>query len=401
MTESATHALALNAGSSSLKFSLYRLLDGEEEHEVFSGSVSNIGEGAGTARLSVPGSKTHLTIESMADACNVAFDWIISQQHAVDVVGHRVVHGGPAIVSPQLINQELIEVLKSLSKYAPEHLPPVLKCFALAKVAFPGVPHCACFDTAFHSSIPPVASTYALPEVHRAHGIRKFGFHGLSYEYLLSSLCQELGQEHVRALKIVFLHLGHGASLAAVSNGVSIDTTMGFTPCGGFPMSSRLGDIDPEVVLYLLDNEGVAPAELKALLNKKCGLIAFSDKGNDFRALDKAAHVQDDPSAVFAHTYFIYHLAKHVAAMVSALGGLDCLVFSAGVGENSSFVRERLCARLAYLGVELDEEQNSSKSAESRIISAAQSRVVVRVIPTNEEVVIARASVAILKALVA
>lgn len=395
-----THALALNAGSSSLKFSLWRVVEGEEEHEVYSGSVSNIGEGAGTAKFSVPGSKTHLTILTISDACAVVFDWIgAQQQQPVDVVGHRVVHGGD-IHRPQLINQELIEVLNKLSKFAPEHLPPVLECISLAKAAFPGVPHCAAFDTAFHSAMPLVASTYSMPEVYRKNGLRKYGFHGLSYEYLLSSLMEELGEEHVRGLKLVFLHLGHGASLAAVSNAAAVDTTMGFSPCGGFPMSTRLGDIDPEAILFLLDNESVPAGELKVLLNKKCGLRAFSDKGGDFRELEKAASALD-PAAAFALDYFVYHLCKHIAAMVSALGGLDCLVFTAGVGENSCLVRERVCQRLAYLGVELDVEGNKATSSAPRVISDAHSRVVVRVMPTNEEVVIARASVAVAKAIIA
>ena len=400
-----TSVLALNTGSSSLKFSCYTFTtDFPGGSLLYSGSLSRIGQQNGKFQVSDgQGSQLlppqTLPLADINAACNQMFDWIKAQptSYFPSCIGHRIVHGGPHFSNPHLINASLIETLEGLSVYAPEHLPPALKAITFAQQLFPSIPHVACFDTAFHASMPAVAKTYAVPETYRSHGLQKYGFHGLSYQYLMSVLEKESQEQSVSPSlntvipskqRILLAHLGHGASMAAVKHGHCIETTMGFSPTGGFPMSSRSGDLDPEVVLFMLQHEGVPILDMKDTLNKRSGLVAFTSKGDDMRDL-LTAEAAGDEEAHFAADYFVYHIVKHIGSLVACLGGLDVLVFSAGIGERSSPIRKRICEKLHYLGCEIDDLANE---ANLTVISTPTSSIVVRVIPTNEEIVIARLS---------
>lgn len=406
--------LTLNAGSSSLKFSCFSSGDSPfNETLLFSGSVTGVGI-SNNGKFSVCDSqKNHIVAPQITEilnldkACKLVFEWIASyilqNSLKLQVVGHRVVFGGTTYSSPQLIDDPLIEALESLSSFAPQHMPQALRSIALARLTFSScVKHIACFDTAFHRTIPTIASTYPVPQVYRDLGLQKYGFHGLSYEYLTTAISVD------QSGRVILAHLGHGCSLAAVRDGVCIDTTMGFSPCGGFPMSTRCGDVDPEVVLFLLEcgqaisgsSTETLAADLKVLLNTQCGLVALSEVGDDMRDIEAAvAHGQDRAGsrensfqrATFALDYFVHHLTKHLSGLVGVMGGLDGLVFSAGIGENSSVVRSMVCHRLQYLGVVLDETRNKVHGEHTGgVISSERSSVGVRVVKTNEELIIAR-----------
>ena len=384
--------LAVNTGSSSLKFACY----GPGETHLYQGVISRIGLASG--KFSVQdGNKTmlasnHDAFPSIDHACEAMFTWIGQQSSDWQpaVIGHRIVHGGPSFTKPQLIDADVISVIEGLAAYAPEHIPPALITIRYATTRYPDLPHVACFDTAFHRTMPKIAKTLPLPSKFTAHGLEKYGFHGLSYEFLLSTLLAE-DATRIQCSKIIIAHLGHGASLAAVKDGHCIDTTMGFSPTGGFPMSTRTGDLDPEVVLYLLDHEHVPMTDMKNVLNKKSGLLAISECSDDMK--DLLQNEESDEKCKFAVDYFVYHVSKHISALVCALGGLDILVFSAGIGEKSDVIRQRICGRLSIFGVELNDSRNA---AHDNIISSDTSKVEVRMIPTNEELVIARQSVQII-----
>lgn len=378
--------LALNTGSSSLKFACY----GPGEVLLYQGAISRIGQPSGSFSVKDGQKNPLVSVErpfpTISDACEAMFHWIATQPDALhfSLIGHRIVHGGPTYTHAVRIDEEVLRVIESLAAYAPEHIPPALKAIAFAQHKYPQTPHVACFDTAFHRTMPAVARTLPLPQEYTQHGLEKYGFHGLSYEFLLSQLLLEDRECTLRS-KIVIAHLGHGASCAAVLDGRCVETTMGFSPTGGFPMSTRTGDLDPEVVLYLLQHENVPLAEMKHLLNQKAGLLAISGYSDDQKDLLDREH--EDERCRFAVEYFVYHVCKHIAALCVSLNGLDTLVFSAGIGEKSDVTRERICARLAFLGVKLDAEKNAQHAS---IISAEDSAVTVRVMPTNEEVIIAR-----------
>eukprot|EP00349_Pseudokeronopsis_sp_Brazil_P002787 CAMPEP_0202963836 /NCGR_PEP_ID=MMETSP1396-20130829/7875_1 /ASSEMBLY_ACC=CAM_ASM_000872 /TAXON_ID= /ORGANISM="Pseudokeronopsis sp., Strain Brazil" /LENGTH=394 /DNA_ID=CAMNT_0049685413 /DNA_START=37 /DNA_END=1221 /DNA_ORIENTATION=+ len=381
--------LALNTGSSSLKFACYRCVT-DNETLVYQGSVSRIGLASGKfsaydeqGKVLVQENKSFPSIDA---ACEQMFRWIELQPPEMhpSIIGHRIVHGGPNYSHPQQITEEVMAALEEIKVYAPEHIPPALRTIAFARNAFPTLPHIACFDTAFHRTMYDVAQTYPLPVQYRHHGLQKYGFHGLSYEYLMSVLRKE-DEARTNSSKILIAHLGHGASMAAVKNGRCIDTTMGFSPAGGFPMSTRSGDLDPEVVLFLMQHEGIPIDEMKDVLNKRSGVLAISERSDDFK--DLLSFEESDPKCRFAIDYFCYHVRKHIGSLVGAMNGLDTLVFSAGIGEKSAELRRRICLGLEYLGVEIDDEKNNRHEP---VISTSSSRVSVRVINTNEEVVIAR-----------
>jgi acetate kinase len=387
-----TIVLSLNTGSSSLKFACY----GPGEALLYQGAISRIGLASGKFSIQ-DRNKTVLASNndaypSIDHACEAMFTWIGQQSGDWQpmVIGHRIVHGGPHFTKPQLITTYVITAIEGLAAYAPEHIPPALTSIRYATARYPDLPHVACFDTAFHRTMPNVAKRLPLPSKYTTHGLEKYGFHGLSYEYLVSTLIAE-DAARVQCSKIIFAHLGHGASIAAVKNGQCIDTTMGFSPTGGFPMSTRTGDLDPEVVLYLLDHEHVPMTDMKNVLNKKSGLLAISEFSDDMK--DLLNKEDSDEKCNFAVEYFIYHVSKHISALVCALGGVDILVFSAGIGEKSDVVRQRICERLSIFGVELNDSRNASHD---NIISSDTSKVEVRVIPTNEELVIARQSAAVI-----
>jgi acetate kinase len=299
----------------------------------------------------------------------------------VDAVGHRVVHGGPRFREPVLIDGDVIAAIEELTPLAPLHNAPALAALSEARRMLPDIPHVAVFDTAFHATLPDEAATYAVPARWRDEwGVRRYGFHGLSVQW---------AAERVPARRLVVCHLGGGCSVTAVLDGRSVDTTMGFSPLEGVPMTTRAGSVDPGVLLYLLRERGLSADELDRALEHDSGLAGLSGRSGDVRDL-LAAEAEGDAASRLALAVYVYRVAAAVASMAAALGGLDGLVFTAGVGERSAAVRERVCARLRFLGVELDADANSAASPDAEI-GAAGARVHVVVVVAREELVVARA----------
>ncbi len=386
--------LALNTGSSSIKFALYET--GEAEELLFAGSLTRIGHEGGAFSV-MDGQGSSIASESFTgadhdSACAVLFSWVVSQGEAYkpDAIGHRMVHGGPRYSSPQVVSPELIASLEELVPYAPEHLPHALKAVTYASKHFPGTLQVTCFDTSFHSSMPPVARFYPLPELIRSEGVQRYGFHGLSYEYLLGELERQGGHE-VGQGRIVLAHLGHGASMAAVKKGRSIDTTMGFSPAGGLVMSTRTGDLDPGVILFLLQQDKMNAAEIKEMVNRQSGLLGISGISDDMQVL--LSMEPQNLKAREAVDMFCYRAKMCLGSYAAVMGGLDTLVFSGGIGEHAAGIRSRICEGLGFLGIAVDECRNELSSL---VISSDGSAVTVRVIATNEELTIVRHTLDIL-----
>jgi acetate kinase len=306
------------------------------------------------------------------------------QGSSLQAIGHRVVHGGSRYAEPQLLSPEVMEELHRLSPYDPEHLPAEITLIEAFGTRYPGVPQVACFDTGFHRHLPRVASLIAIPRRYEKLGIRRYGFHGLSYAYLMNELERLAGREAARG-KVILAHLGNGASLTAVRNGTGIDTTMGFTPASGLPMSTRSGDLDPGLVSYLSRTEGMTAEQFHDMVNAQSGLLGLSEISPDMR--DLLERESRDVRAAEAVALFCYQGKKWIGAYAAALGGLDQLVFSGGIGERSSVVRARMCQGLDFLGIRLDHARNEIDAA---VISDPESRVTVRVIRTDEESQIAQ-----------
>ena len=382
------HILTINSGSSSIKFSLYVL--GETERLVLKGELGRIGVSQGF--LQANDHEGHqlaaqeLNLPDHEAALKTLFDWLQDHEIGKELhgVGHRLVHGGPAHVKPQLVSSLLIADLKLLIPLAPEHLPDEIKGLEAIHRYFPDLPQVACFDTAFHRQMPEAAQRYAMPGSLYHEGLRRYGFHGLSYEYILQELVQEAGASAASG-KLIIAHLGNGASMAAINGGRSLDTTMGLTPAGGLVMSTRVGDLDPGIIVYLLREKGMTPAAVNNLINHRAGLLGISGISGDMHDLLAQEGTQAD--AGLAVEIFCYQARKFVGALAAALGGLDTLIFTAGIGENSATIRARICAPLGFLGICLDQALNERNSS---IISRIDSRVTVRVMKTNEELMIAR-----------
>ncbi|MBN1363088.1 MAG: acetate/propionate family kinase [Sedimentisphaerales bacterium] len=376
--------LAMNSGSSSLKFGLYEM--GPAEDRLLSGSVSGIGLATsvfrakdGKGRLLADRS---VTVTDSRDAVNTLLVWLEegNSRRGLDAVGYRMVHGGPRYREPCRATPELMQELEALSPIDPEHLPAAVAVVNACRRAYPDVEHVLCFDTAFHRTLPSVAQTIALPQSLRDEGILRYGFHGLSYEFV----CEQLGSDASGA-RIIIAHLGNGASMAAVKDGRSIETTMGFSPTGGLVMSTRSGDLDPAVVLYLLRHKGMSPDQINEMVNRQSGLLGVSGLSSDMQQLLEKAH--ESSHAALAVELFCYQARKSVGALSAVLGGLDRLLFTGGIGENAPPIRERICSDLGFLGIHLDAERNSAGVA---VISADDSAVTVQVVKTNEELMIAR-----------
>jgi acetate kinase len=299
-------------------------------------------------------------------------------------VGHRVVHGGPNYSQPQRITAEMVEELHQLSAFDPEHLPEEILLTGAFHRRFPDLPQVACFDTAFHHDLPRVARMLAIPRRYEAQGVRRYGFHGLSYEFLMRELARLAGAEAAKG-RVILAHLGSGASLAAVRDGQSVDTSMSFTPTAGLPMSTRSGDLDPGLVWYLARTEGLDAKGFNEMASFQSGLLGVSETSSDMR--DLLGRETLDVRAAEAGALFCYQVKKWLGAFAAALGGLDTLVFAGGIGENAPAVRARICDGLGFLGIELEEKRNAAGEG---VISAAASRVVVRVIRTDEELMIAK-----------
>src|SRR6185312_3248969 len=373
--------LCLNGGSSSLKFATYRMDEAAEER-VFSGAIEAIRTASGRAWQKTSKAVVAEQSGNFPDhAAAIKTMFAALQQQGVKklaAAGHRIVHGGPKFTAPQQIDDELKRALKELVPFAPLHLPSQLAMIDAVTTHYPDLPQAACFDTAFHSSMPEIARRFALPEKFWQQGIRRYGFHGLSYEYVVTKLGKELGR------RAIIAHLGNGASMVALKDGQPIDTSMGLTPTGGFMMGTRSGDLDPGVILYLL-RQGYSADQLEALLNHQSGLLGVSGQTSEMKTL--LDHQSSDPAAALAVTMFSYQIRKFVGAFAAALGGLDTLVFTGGIGERAAQVRAEVCQGLEHLGIELDDGANAKSVA---IISRSSSRCVVRVVETDEDLMIAR-----------
>lgn len=384
--------LVLNAGSSSLKFSVFEA-EGATPCERWRGQIEGLGteptfevseHGTRIVRTSLP---HHTGPDAHRHALSALFDWLfgVISQESLLAAGHRVVHGGGYFTTPVLIDGETQSRIASFAPLAPLHQPHNLAGIEAVAALAPDLPQVACFDTAFHRTIPEHATTIALPQEFRAKGIRRYGFHGLSYENVARALPQHLGRMPER---VVAAHLGNGASLCAMLRGESVETTMGFTALDGLIMGTRGGAIDPGVLLHLMQAHGLSAADLQTLLYHRSGLFGLSGGTNDMRAL----LASDDAAAKLAVDCFVYRVVREIGAMAGVLGGLDALVFTAGIGERSAEIRKRICACLGWLGVRLDEAANAENRS---IISAADSCVRVLVIPADEEGVIARYTLAL------
>jgi acetate kinase len=380
--------LTLNSGSSSLKFALYEL--DQAETLVASGAAERIGLKAGLFHVS--DASGNILVDQTQDlpdhdaALGTLFKWLADSAPGqdLDAVGHRVVHGGPNYSQPQVITPDLVEALKALIPLAPDHLPHEVKAIQAVRRALPKLKQIACFDTAFHRHMPVVAQMYALPRHFRHEGIVRYGFHGLSYEYIMQELRKESGAQAAEG-RVIIAHLGSGASMAAVWRGKSVDTTMGFTPVGGLVMGTRSGDLDPGVLLYLLEERGMRPSTLSDMLNEHSGLLGVSGLSPDMQ--DLLSREAQNAHAAEAVALFCYRAKKHLGALAAVLSGLDTLVFTGGIGQNAPVIRQRICQGMEFLGIHLDPDRNAANAS---VISRADSPVAVRVIKTNEELMIAR-----------
>lgn len=383
--------LVINAGSSSIKLALYsdtRPLG----IKLCSGQVESIGAEAKfryTLQSGDSGDDLWPGVNSHEDAFDVLISWLSTQFNgaALGAVGHRVVHGGPRFYQPVIIDTSVMDYLQSAVPLAPLHQPHNLCGVRSLQKHFPKVPQVACFDTGFHRTQSTMVERYAIPEEWYQKGVRRYGFHGLSYEYIGAQL--HIAAPELAHGRVIVAHLGNGASLCAMRNGKSIDTTMGFSVLDGLPMGTRPGNLDAGVVLYLLGQCGMKFEELETLLYKQSGLLGLSGISNDVRKL----LASDQPQAQMAIDYFVYRVNRQIGALTAALGGLDGLVFTAGIGEHSALIRERICAAAAWLGIELDDAANG---AGKELVSRAGCSPQVWVIPTDEEMMIAQHCLALM-----
>lgn len=383
-----SHILTLNAGSSSLKFALYQKSDPPEEHA--RGRVERIG-GEAVLKLDVLG-QTHIQALSEpaardhAGALSAALTALTSRVPSAQVtaVSHRVVHGGVHFQASTMVTETVLDQLSTLIPFAPLHQPHNIAGIKAAQVVFPDAQQIACFDTAFHRDQPFEADSYALPQRYHDAGIRRYGFHGLSYAYIAKTLAEIAPALHKG--RVIVAHLGNGASMCALKNGRSVASTMGFTALDGLPMGTRCGQLDPGVVLYMLEQEQLSPAEVSDILYKKSGLLGLSGISRDMRVL----LASDAPAAAQAISLYVARIRHETGALAAELQGLDAFIFCGGIGENAAKIRSDVCAGLGWLGLSLDEAKNASPS--TPWISTPDSTVQVLVIPTNEEAMLAEAA---------
>ncbi len=394
------NVLVLNAGSSTLKSHLYQFDEGLAPQEPLSprweGYVdwtASADHGVLTARAGMKEVEQSLALEIRAADEGVSAllqtliggaTRVLDELSEVDVVGHRVVHGGPDLADPVLITAEVKDVIAEVVPLAPDHNPAELRGIESIETALRHVPQVAAFDTAFHRTMPEEAERYPLPAQWYERGVRRYGFHGISHRYSAQRAAQIMGRPVDR---VITCHLGNGSSLAAVRGGRSVDTTMGFTPMEGLMMGSRSGSIDPGVILHLMRTEGLDPGEVNDLLNHRSGLLGVSAISSDLRSIETAA-LEGDPRAELAITMFVHRLRAGIGSMVASLGGVDALVFTAGIGEHSARIRQEACAAFAFLGLRLDPERNRA-SGSDRSVAAADSTVEVLVVHAREEWAIA------------
>jgi acetate kinase len=385
--------LAINGGSSSIRFARFdesepprRLLDGKVDRVGLSGTNLTIKDSTGITQDS-------RTIDPADHHSAVAFllDWLETQQMfaSIKAVGHRVVNG-MRHSEPEVITPKLLDELHRITPYDPDHLPLEIGLIEAIRQRHPALPQVACFDTAFHRTMPRVASLLPIPRRYEAAGIRRYGFHGLSYEFLMEELTR-IGDPAAAKGRVILAHLGNGASLAAVRDSRSVDTSMGFTPTAGLVMSSRSGDLDPGLVSYLARTEQMSATQFQEMVNHASGLLGVSEISSDLR--DLLARESNDVRAAEAVALFCYQAKKWIGSFAAALGGLDTLVFAGGIGENAPLIRERICDGLGFLGIELNQKRNAKNAP---LISPDAGRVKVRVVRTDEELMIARSVIRVL-----
>lgn len=393
--------LVINCGSSSLK---YQLIDSETEQALAVGLCERIGIDGRLNHTPAGGEKivldkampdhevaVKLVLEELTDAES----GVISDLSEIDAIGHRVVHGGEKFASSVVINEDVMAAIEECNPLAPLHNPANLIGIRACQAIMPGVPNTAVFDTAFHQTMEPVAFLYGLPyEYYEKYKVRRYGFHGTSHSFVSARAIELLGLDPDNS-KVIVCHLGNGASISAVKNGKSIDTSMGLTPLEGLVMGTRSGDIDPAIIEYVAHAAGQSLEEVMTVLNKKSGVYGLSGVSSDFRDLENAA-AEGNERAQLAQDVFGYRVAKYIGAYTAAMNGVDAIVFTAGLGENNHIMREYICSYLGYLGVEIDVKENAVRSVE-KVVSSANSKVKVMVIPTNEELAIARETVELLK----
>lgn len=389
------NVLVVNCGSSSLK---YQLLDMTNESVLAKGQFEKIGAKDAIFTHKRPNADKVERVESILnhkEALTILLNILVDDQYGViksmdeiDAVGHRVVHGAEKFADSVLITPAVMEALNECAKIAPLHNPPNIQGIEACQAIMPKVPQVAVFDTAFHQTMPKEAFLYALPyEAYSELGVRRYGFHGTSHKYV-AQRCAELMGKHMSDLRIISCHLGNGSSVTAIKGGRSIDTSMGFTPLSGLVMGTRCGDIDPAIVPYLMNKWDMTYSEVDSLMNKKSGVLGISGVSNDFRVLEDAAK-EGNKRAQLALDMFHYKVRRVIGAYVAVMGGVDAIVFTAGIGENGIGNRDAICNGLEYLGTRLDKELNNIRG-EEREVSVEGSKVKIFVIPTNEEIMIAR-----------
>lgn len=395
--------LVINAGSSSLK---YQLFDMKNESVVVKGMIERIGFDSSICTHEVTNKPEIKEVREILDhtmAVRQVLDLLTHEDHGViqnvseiEAVGHRVVHGGEAFSSSVIITDEVEQEIKGLFDLAPLHNPAHIKGIEAAEMNIPGVPQVAVFDTAYHQTMPQKSFLYPLPRsLYKRHKIRRYGFHGTSHQYVSERAAAFVGKP-LEDLKIITCHIGNGGSLTAISGGQSIDTSMGMTPLEGLMMGTRSGDLDPAIVPYTMGKEELTMSEVNSMLNKHSGLIAISGVSSDMREIQNDMN-EGDKNAKLAFDMYEYRLRKYIGAYIAALNGLDILVFTAGVGENSSLLRKQVCDSLTFFGIELDDARNNDNKSKERRISTDSSKIDVLVIPTNEELVIARDTFSLVK----
>lgn len=397
------NVLVVNAGSSSLK---YQLIDSKTEKVLAKGLCERIGIDGRIEHKLPDGRKMtkDAPMPNHAEAMKILVDTLVDAEYGciksmdeISAVGHRVVHGGDYFSGSVIVNDDVISKLENCRDLAPLHTGPALMGIAGCTEVMKDVPQVLVFDTAFHQTMPDYAYMYALPyEAYEKYKIRRYGFHGTSHRFVSAEMCKILGR--TEGTKIVTCHLGNGSSITAVKDGKSIDTTMGFTPLEGLEMGTRSGSIDPAIVTFLMEKENMTPAEMSNYLNKKSGLLGVSGVSSDNRDIE-AAIAQGNKKAILANAIMIYEIKKYIGSYAAAMGGLDAIVFTAGLGENNPALRKAACSDMEFLGVEIDDEMNKKAFRQSDIIkiSTDTSKVDVYVIPTNEELVIARDTAALIE----
>ena len=387
--------LVLNCGSSSIKYQFFSLINNTL---VAKGIVEKIGmKGSFLKHEKENGQKVlfegeildhKIGIEYILGVLSSAKHGCIRNLEEISAVGHRVVHGGELFTKSKLLNEEVILALEKYSELAPLHNPPNLKGISGLRALIPSIPQVAVFDTAFHTTMPKHAYMYAIPYLlYKKYGIRRYGFHGTSHRFVSARACEILGS-HCKGLKIITCHLGNGASVCAIKDGISVDTSMGFTPIEGLIMGTRSGDIDTGAVTFIMDKEKIGTKSTSVLFNKHSGLLGISGISSDMREIREAAN-KGDERCKLAIRMFDYRVKKYIGSYAAAMGGIDVLVFTGGIGENSDTTRTGICEGLEFLGIELDEQVNTGARGKEMIISKKDARVKVMVVPTNEELMIA------------